>query len=187
MRTALIDGTRSLSEAPQLRQALLESLAHVGCEVEDFPLRELRVSECLGCFGCWVKTPGECVLDDDGRRIVQAVVRSELLVFLTPITFGGYSSVLKRAVDRLIPVGLPFFRKYGGEIHHPPRYARSKALLAVGAEGTGASEAGEVFRRLVERNARNLHAACAAVVAREGEPHVSALLGEALRILGRKP
>ncbi len=58
--------------------------------------------------------PGECARDDDGRRVAREVIRSNLAVFLTPVTFGGYSSVLKGAVDRLIPLGSPFFARVGG-------------------------------------------------------------------------
>jgi len=50
----------------------------------------------MGCFGCWNKTPGTCVMKDDSAKIAKAVVNSDLLIFLTPITFGGYSSELKK-------------------------------------------------------------------------------------------
>jgi multimeric flavodoxin WrbA len=134
-----------------------------------------------------VKTPGTCLIDDDGRAVAEAVARSHLVVFLTPVTFGGYSSVLKRAVDRLIPLGLPFFRNIGGEIHHPPRYPRSAAFLAVGVDLTEDEQAAEIFRRLVVRNAVNLHAPhCASVVAREGAPEVPGLLAKAIAALRGK-
>ena len=41
-------------------------------QVETFPLREMKLAHCLGCFGCWVKTPGMCVEDDAGRQSGQS-------------------------------------------------------------------------------------------------------------------
>lgn len=28
-------------------------------------LSALRIANCVGCFGCWTKTPGRCVIRDD--------------------------------------------------------------------------------------------------------------------------
>lgn len=73
----------------------------MGWEVEPFILHDMEIHH-WGCFGCWVQTPGVCVIDDAGRDVARAVIQSDLAVFLIPVTFGGYSSELKKAVDRLI-------------------------------------------------------------------------------------
>ncbi|MFZ3171799.1 MAG: hypothetical protein WA118_07460 [Carboxydocellales bacterium] len=38
---------------------------------------------------CWLKAPGICIIDDAGRNIAQAVIGSDLLVILSPVTFWG--------------------------------------------------------------------------------------------------
>ena len=81
----------------------------------------------------------------------------DLLVFLTHVTFGGYSSELKKAVDRLIPLLSPFFVKIGREIHHRPRYPRYPPILGVGLLPVPDQEKEKIFRTLVERNAVNYH------------------------------
>jgi len=48
---------------------------------------------------------------------------SELVVLLTPITFEGYCSELKKAVDRVIPLILPYFLFVRHEVHHIRRCA----------------------------------------------------------------
>ena len=39
---------------------LSDSLESSGHEVTTFTIRDLDIRYCIGCFGCWVKTPGEC-------------------------------------------------------------------------------------------------------------------------------
>jgi len=116
------------------------------------------VRHCAGCFGCWVQTPGVCLIDDAARDIARAVIQSDLVIYLTPVTFGGYSSELKKVLDRLICLILPFFTQIDGEVHHQPRYERYPRLLGLGLLPRPDDEAAEVFSRLVARNAINLHA-----------------------------
>ena len=33
-------------------------------EVERLELRNMKVNYCIGCFGCWLKTPGKCITKD---------------------------------------------------------------------------------------------------------------------------
>ena len=32
-------------------------------------LSALRIANCVGCFGCWTKTPGRCFIRDDAVRV----------------------------------------------------------------------------------------------------------------------
>lgn len=156
MRAVILDGTNNASPmSASILQVLRQRLA----VSDEFTLREMTIAHCLGCFGCWVKKPGECVIDDAGQSVARAVARSELVVFLTPVTFGGYSSQLKKAVDRLIPNILPYFTAIDGETHHLKRYSNYANLLAIGLQESPDSRSDQVFRRLVQRNAINLHCA----------------------------
>ena len=101
MKAVILDGTRDGREVESAaREMLLSEVESRASEVTTFPLREMDIRHCLGCFGCWIKTPGECVIDDDAREIARAVSQSDLVVYLTPVTFGGYSSELKKTLDR---------------------------------------------------------------------------------------
>jgi multimeric flavodoxin WrbA len=111
----------------------------------------------MGCFGCWVKTPGICVIDDDGREIAKKAAQGDLLVYLTPVTFGGYSSELKKTLDRIIPVLLPYFTLINGEIHHQMRYTKRQRLAVIGVQASPDHESAQIFKTLVDRNALNVH------------------------------
>ncbi len=137
---------------------VVEGLVAAGWTVAEWRLRDMRIAWCSGCFGCWVKTPGVCVHGDAGRDVAAAAARVELLVYLTPVTFGGYSAELKKALDHLIPLLLPDLKKSGPDTRHPQRYQGNRDLLVVGSvprgEATGAEA--HTFRRLVARNRLNL-------------------------------
>jgi hypothetical protein len=80
------------------------------------------------------------------------------MIYMTPVTFGGYSSELKKAVDRFAcPMLLPFFTRIEGEVHHKARYKPLPRLLGIGVMPCPEAESEQIFAKLVERNAINLH------------------------------
>ncbi len=158
MKALLLDGTRAGQESPNdLPETIADELTNAGWDVESLNLRRMRIAYCLGCFQCWTKTPGVCRMNDDGREVARRIVASDLVVLFTPVTFGGYSSEIKKALDRVICVVSPFFMKVGGEIHHKPRYERYPRIMGVGVIPQADEEIGRIFTTLVRRNAINAH------------------------------
>jgi multimeric flavodoxin WrbA len=82
------------------------------------------VKSCVGCFGCWIKTPGRCVIDDRIADVPGIMGRSRELILVSELTYGGLSPDLKAIIDRMIPSMLPFFTVVDGKTRHRPRYAR---------------------------------------------------------------
>jgi multimeric flavodoxin WrbA len=54
--------------------SIVELVEQNGFEVEQILLKNVKVAPCQGCFECWVKTPGECKIDDNGRNIAKKMV-----------------------------------------------------------------------------------------------------------------
>ena len=136
---------------------LSDVFKRAGSQIETFPLHAMKLAHCLGCFGCWVKTPGMCVEDDDGRQIAKAVIQSDATVFFTPVTFGGYSPELKKMLDRFVQLISPHFQMDHGEVHHPPRYPHRPRLVIVGIQRHPNSHEAHIFKTLAGRNAINFH------------------------------
>lgn len=157
MKALVLNGAREGGEvADRAAGVLTDLLAERGWDADVMTLRDVDIRNCTGCFACWVKTPGECIIDDAGRDVARRVVQSDLVAWLTPVTFGGYSSELKKALDRSIPVISPFFEMVDGEIHHRKRYERMPAMIALGASSDPDGGEATTFRALHERNARNM-------------------------------
>jgi multimeric flavodoxin WrbA len=170
--------------------ALQDALEAEGWTVTPWTLRDERIAYCLGCFECWTKTPGLCRIDDAGRDVAANVIGSDLTIYLTPITFGGYASELKKAVDRTICLISPFFTRIDGEVHHRARYAGYPDLLGVGVLPAPHPDQEQIFHTLIGRSAINMHAPAhnSAVIYRSQEPATAAAaLRGALNFTERVP
>ncbi|MDP2990396.1 MAG: flavodoxin family protein, partial [Kiritimatiellota bacterium] len=55
---------------------LNDMLASAGWMVKAFVLREMKIADCVGCFGCWIKKPGRCIINDSTDDIARALVNS---------------------------------------------------------------------------------------------------------------
>ncbi len=146
-----------------LEQVLADALAARDIAADRRRLRDVPVAYCQGCFECWTRTPGVCKIDDAGRTLAEAYVASDLVVFVTRSPWGGYSSEVKKALDRMLGVILPFFRRIDGEVHHWPRYDAMPALGVLAVLDQPDTDAEATLRTLVERNAVNVAAPVHAV------------------------
>jgi len=159
MKTLILDGSH-LNDATSERilASLQANLDVRGWETQSVTLRDKKIGVCAGDFYCWVRSPGMCNTDDDNRIIAEQFVQSDLVILLTPITFGGFSSQLKRIMDHLIQNISPFFTTINGEIHHQKRYERYPNLLVIGWADASDTKAESVFQYLVHRMSINMNA-----------------------------
>ncbi|MCK4348083.1 MAG: flavodoxin family protein [Thermoplasmatales archaeon] len=158
MKALILDGSTEENFTLKIvHDVIIDEFKNMGWKVNSRVLRDLKIGSCYGCFKCWVQTPGICIIDDVERDIAKEAIQSDLLIFLTPVTFGGYSSELKKAVDRLIPLIMPFFIKIDGEVHHKSRYERYPSLMGIGVLPNEDKESEQLFKTLVNRNAINFH------------------------------
>jgi len=130
-------------------------------------LSDLPVAPCLGCFACWTRTPGRCPFEDASQLLARAFIQADLAALYAPLRFGVWGHGLKKVLDRMICLVSPHMLP-GRLTRHARRYARYPRLLCVGWLPGPDREAGELFTRLVEHNAYNLHAPAWRAVALTG-------------------
>jgi multimeric flavodoxin WrbA len=158
MRITILNGEPNRSsEFQQVLSGVAARLNDLGHAVHSLDLRELDLKGCSGCFGCWVKAPGECVKRDDSAQVCRAAIGSDLLLFASPLMMGFTSALLKRAADQMVPLIHPYFVIEGGEAHHRARYAHyPKFGLLIGAGSDSDAEDIEITTAMWGRTARNM-------------------------------
>lgn len=124
-------------------------------EVRYIDLSSLKIANCMGCFGCWTKTPGKCVIRDDATKVYPLIAASDRVLYVSRLKYGGYDTTMKTMLERAIPVQQAFIRIHKGETHHVQRDVAMKRATIV-AYGNISDEEKDIFRQLVARNAINM-------------------------------
>jgi len=99
----------------------LEGMKEAGAEVELFYTSKLKIHPCTGEFNCWIKTPGECLHNDDMKILYPKIAEADVMVFATPVYVDGVTGPMKNLIDRMIPLAYPFFELRDGHCRHPLR------------------------------------------------------------------
>lgn len=119
-------------------------------------LSKAKVANCVGCFGCWTKTPGKCVIRDEATKIYPLIAESDRVIYVSRLAYGGYDLPMKKMLERAIPIQQAFIRLVDGETHHVQRAVAPKEALIV-AYGEYPEEERQLFLELVARNAKNMN------------------------------
>ena len=111
-------------------RALKEYLGNIDDKnVEVFDLKDLRISHCTGCLSCF-KT-GECIIDDDMKKLYRAALKADILIFTSPVYFNSVTSIGKTAIDR-------FQRNYARRfiMHIDPKIEQEKKGVLILTSGS---------------------------------------------------
>ena len=111
----------------------------------------------MGCFYCWIKTPGECRIKDGYDNLAELYSKAEKIIIISRCYYGSYSPFVKNILDRSIPYLLPFFKIKNKEMHHTVRY-KKKFYFDVYFYGENISdEEKKIAKNIVKANCINLN------------------------------
>ena len=120
-------------------------------------------AHCVGCFGCWVKTPGQCVIPDAYQTMARRIHAAEEVVVRTKWTYGGFSPFVKNVFDRSIGVVLQENYFFSGTVRENISLTKRNASIEeiiYAAKLAGADEFVQKLPRgydtMLEENASNL-------------------------------
>lgn len=78
-----------------------EQLRDHGHTVEQIDLSSKRINGCRRCMKCETGSNyPDCVQQDDANVVIGKMLDSDLVIFASPIYFGGFSSQMKGVIDR---------------------------------------------------------------------------------------
>lgn len=116
------------------------------------------IKHCIGCFGCWIKTPGECVIKDGFQCTGWDMGKCEELIMISECLYGGFSSFVKKVQDRCISYVRPDFSMVNGEMRHRQRYFNKIKLSAFFYGEDITEEEKYTAENIVKANAKNFYA-----------------------------
>jgi putative sterol carrier protein/NAD(P)H-dependent FMN reductase len=164
MKVLALNGSprQRVSATFRILEALLAGMEEAGATTRLVQLAALDLQPCIGCYTCWVRTPGECIhRDRDGMAGLLEDWRSaDLVVFGTPLYHYTMSGLMKTFIDRLLPEVEPWLvedPRHAGQTTHPRRHGPPRAQRALLVSPCGFPEAihfgplVHTFRYLAER------------------------------------
>jgi multimeric flavodoxin WrbA len=122
-----------------------------GVETDYIFLEEKKISHCTGCFACWFKTPGRCVIKDDMQKLLDQYMTSDIVVLASPIYVGSVTGIMKDFIDRMLPIFDPRVKKDdNGHYHHLPRYKSYPDVVVISNGSNPGQSHFEFFRSIFD-------------------------------------
>ncbi|QLH75176.1 MAG: flavodoxin family protein [Methanomassiliicoccales archaeon] len=172
MKVLILDGSIGPDDASKRVASVLEEiLTERKVHHEMIRLGDRKLMPCTGCRDCWTLSPGICGINDDGMEIMRAWMSSDIVVLISRMTFGGHSSLIKRALDRLAGILMPYLIAEADGVERMARYHRYPSMLGIAVCDEIDREETETYRMLIRQNGRTLRSGHSkSLVLWKGEP-----------------
>lgn len=83
---------------------------------------ERKISPCIGCNYCWLKTPGICSIKDDYEEILKKMIHADQLWVISETALGFLDHKGKNIYDRILPLATMHLHFKGKQMRHYRRY-----------------------------------------------------------------
>lgn len=136
--------------------ALLEGVAKAGASTENVLLVRKKIGHCIGCFTCWTKTPGKCVLKDDMEDLLKKYMASDIVIMASPLYVDHVTGIMKDFMDRSLPLVCPQFEMGdASQTRHVSRYEKYPSIVWVSNCGFPEKDQFAVLQLACERDIHN--------------------------------
>ena len=121
MKILVLNGSpKEKSDTFRMTEAFLKGLNRNGeHEVNVIRVIDKDIAPCRGCFGCWERMDGHCVIEDDQNAILDIYRDADIIIWSFPLYCYGMPSHLKAFLDRTIPlVKMKMVQTEDGTVRH---------------------------------------------------------------------
>lgn len=119
-------------ELKRTAETLAATCRTKGDDIACYNLTKKDFASCTGCWECWWKTPGLCSQSEAKAELFRAALKSDRIIFLSPVEDGEISTELHTFLAKLIPMLHPCTGSLAGK---RTRYPQMSALLSEKGEG----------------------------------------------------
>jgi len=123
------------SKTELVLQTFLQGARRAGAVAETVYLRNYKIHHCLGCYSCWMQTPGKCVQKDDMTdALFDRYLQADLVVLASPIYHATMNARMKIFVERTMPMMDPLkeMPEAGGAPHRFEKMPKVVTLSVAG-------------------------------------------------------
>ena len=123
MKVLVLNGSpKKKSDTFRLTEAFLRGLNKNHLQsVQVVNVIEKDIAPCRGCFGCWQRGDGHCLIDDDQNVILDLYREADILIWSFPLYCYAMPSHLKAVLDRTIPlIKMDMVQEADGSVRHVP-------------------------------------------------------------------
>ena len=145
----IVNTTKDTSISEEIRK----NISDKGIDAEIIEAGEMRISHCIGCNFCWLKTPGECSVKDDYEQILRKIIHANQMWVISDTALGFIDHKGKNIFDRILPIATMYLTFKGDQMRHVRRY---KNTTDIGLIYKGDVEK-DFLSRWNERAALNFH------------------------------
>lgn len=86
-----------------LADAFIKGAEEAGHSVYRFDAAQKTVNSCIACGVCG-QGDAPCVFEDDMQELVPALLSADMVVFVSPVYYSGFTSQLKAVIDRFYSI-----------------------------------------------------------------------------------
>ncbi len=103
---------------------LQDLISDKGIEADIVEAGGMKISHCIGCNYCWLKTPGVCSIKDDYEEILKKIIKVDQLWVISDTALGFIDHKGKNIFDRILPIATMYLKFKGDQMRHVPRYGK---------------------------------------------------------------
>lgn len=136
-------------EREDVGKSIYEYFQRTNVEVEYISASNRDIKPCYSCNGCVDKTYGKCVVRDDMDQILPVLLEGDVLIYTSPLMWGGFSYDIKKILDKTSLIGYRFYNIMNKELVKGT-ISKNKKIIGIGVSDDVSSIERTSFENLIK-------------------------------------